>query len=289
VGISRRGFDRSVTLTTRYDGPKVAVACRAGEIEQVLVNLLLNARDAVQAAGRERGHVRVHVKADGCELPALAPEDVRPAATIEISDDGVGMSEEVRSRAFEPFFTTKPIGRGTGLGLTTSYAIVRDHQGTLTCRSVPGAGTTFTVTLPLAHEPLPASAKHAREPHARGLCALIVDDEGAVRAAVGEVLAEAGLRVLGAGGGAEALALLAQHSEVDVVLLDRSMPGGAGETFVPRMREIAPRARILFFTGQMLEPQIAALADGVVHKPVENSELLAVIRGVTGRIVRADV
>jgi CheY-like chemotaxis protein len=188
------------------------------------------------------------------------------------------MNDEVKARAFEPFFSTKGVGRGTGLGLTTSYAIVRDHQGSLDCESRPGVGTTFTLRLPLAAGAEPAPRGAVEDSHPAGVCILLVDDEEAVRSAISQLLLAHGLRVLTAASGAEALAQLVANPGVDAILLDRSMPDASGESFVPRIREIAARARILMFSGQTIDPRTAAIFDGVVQKPVRGSELLAAVR-----------
>jgi PAS domain S-box-containing protein len=287
AGICRRAFDRGLTLYTIYEAPPAAVLCNAGQIEQVLVNLLLNARDAIadaKADANARGRVTIRVTTQDCHvLPPIAIEDgPRACVCIEVTDDGVGMTEETRLRAFEPFFTTKQSGRGTGLGLATSFAIVRDHQGSLTCRSEPGEGTTFTVLLPLSGERSRSAETPCHQPLAKNVCALLVDDEAAVRSAVGHVLSDAGVRVLSAGNGAEALAHLAVEPDTDVVLLDRSMPEGPGEHLLPRMRELAPHARILFFSGEAIEPELVALADGVVPKPIQGRELLDAIGRALG-------
>jgi PAS domain S-box-containing protein len=152
VDICGRAFGNDLQLTAVYEEDAVPLHCNAGQIEQVLVNLLLTARDAVLAAGPTRGHVSVRVSV--CRGNGLLAEPER-WVRIEVSDDGVGMSEEVQAKAFEPFFTTKAEGRGTGLGLATSYAIVRDHKGRLECASHAGLGTTFTVMLPASRLPAP--------------------------------------------------------------------------------------------------------------------------------------
>jgi PAS domain S-box-containing protein len=149
VGICSRVFGQDLQLTAVYDNDAVPLHCNAGQIEQVLVNLLLNARDAVLAAGPPRGHVSVRVSVRRGHSDRIAA-DADAWVWIQVSDDGIGMTEEVKTKAFEPFFTTKGPGRGTGLGLATSYAIVRDHRGRLECASHPGLGTTFTLMLPAA-------------------------------------------------------------------------------------------------------------------------------------------
>jgi two-component system cell cycle sensor histidine kinase/response regulator CckA len=154
VGICARAFEPHLVLSTTYDCSPATLLCDAGQIEQVIVNLLVNARDAVLAAGPPRCHVSVRV--------SLRRElDSEGSVYIQVSDDGIGMTEEVKSKAFDPFFTTKAVGRGTGLGLATSYAIIRDHHGRLECISHAGLGTTFTMVLPLSK---PAAATRSRTP-----------------------------------------------------------------------------------------------------------------------------
>jgi len=282
VGICRRAFDRRVQLDVAYEGEPPNVLCNSVQLEQVIVNLLLNARDAVMEAGRSGGRVLVRVRPMR-HAPAASGATGEPASgsvpavAIDVIDDGVGMSEAVRKRLFEPFFTTKSAGRGTGLGLATSYAIVRDHEGSITCEAAEGVGTTMTITLPTSDDApsLRAAKPQAKDAPARRV--LLVDDEPAVRSTLSYVLSQAGMTVLLAESGSAALEVLERQS-VEVVLLDRSMPGGSGETFVTRIRAASPRARILFLSGQMVEPSIAALADGVVQKPVTGPTLIDAIQ-----------
>ena len=157
---------------------------------------------------------------------------------------------------------------------------MRDHQGTLDCVSESGVGTTFTIRLPLSNDRSSQSQLPRQGTLPQGLCALLVDDEVAVRAAISELLRETGVRVRTAASGREALISLAEHSDIDVVLLDRSMPDAPGESFVPRIREIAPRAKILFFTGQTIELEVAAIVDGIVQKPVQSKDLIVAMQRV---------
>jgi signal transduction histidine kinase len=157
VGLCRHAFHASTELCIELPAQPVYIECDPGQLEQVLVNLLLNARDAIAADGERRGRVvvnaRVHAEAQGEAARVL----------IDVVDNGTGMPEPVRARMFEPFFTTKPVGKGTGLGLATSYAIVRDHGGVLSCASTFGSGSCFTVSLPVATEPQVAAHDLARQ------------------------------------------------------------------------------------------------------------------------------
>jgi CheY-like chemotaxis protein len=170
------------------------------------------------------------------------------------------------------------MGQGTGLGLSTSYAIVREHGGTIECETELGQGTTCSVLLP-RYEGEPRSrlptpmAAHTRA----GAHVLLVEDEAAIRKVVHRLLESVGNRVTAVGGTGEALARLPDLRDVSVVLLDRSMPDGLGETIIPELRRLLPGARVLLFTGQDVEPAVAALADGVLAKPVTSDDLLRAV------------
>jgi PAS domain S-box-containing protein len=281
VGICRSTFDRRITLDAELPGPGLLVDCDAGAIEQVLVNLMLNARDALHGV-RDRGP-RVTVDVSQVDAPDVIPT-ARSFVRIRVGDNGAGMTDQVRRRMFEPFFTTKPVGQGTGLGLSTSYAIVHEHGGTIECETEVGRGTRCSVLLPRyegeprARRPTPASAS-ARP----GVHVLLVEDEAPIRKVVDRLLASVGHRVTAVGGTGEALARLPDLGDVSVVLLDRSMPDGLGETIIPDLRRALPGARILLFTGQDVEPEIAALADGVLAKPVTSDDLLTAVDVATKR------
>jgi signal transduction histidine kinase/CheY-like chemotaxis protein len=277
VGICRSTFDRRITLEVRVPSLPLLVDCEGGAIEQVLVNLMLNARDALHGA-YDRG-ARVAVEVSQVD-PASGDRSGPPMICLSVADNGIGMDEEIRRRMFEPFFTTKPVGQGTGLGLSTSYAIVREHGGTIECESELGRGTRMSVFLPLhgararLRPPTPLAMPALTAAHV-----LLVEDEAAIRKVVRRLLESVGHRVTAVGGTREAVAWLSEPRDVAVVLLDRSMPDGLGETIIPELRRHLPNAQILLFTGQDVEPEVAALADGVLAKPVTSDDLLRAIEG----------
>ncbi len=271
VAMCRNTFDRHITVSCAIGRDIPAVRCTANELEQVMMNLLVNARDAVSDIGQSSPAIAVAV-----ESVADAAGSATRTVRITISDNGIGMAEDVVQRAFDPFFSTKEVGRGTGLGLTTSYAIVRELAGTMTCTSVPRAGTTFVVSLPGTAAAEHVLASTPRRTSGRGRV-LLIDDDGAVRRAVAGLLGMEGFEVEAVESGEAGAAHLATNVSVDLIILDRSMPGAPGETFVGRMRELAPRTPILMFTGQAVGPSVSALVDRVIVKPVSGSELVEAI------------
>jgi PAS domain S-box-containing protein len=283
VGICRSTFDRRITLDVRVPSSPLLVDCDGGAIEQVLVNLMLNARDALRDTC-DHG-ARVSVEVSESEPSAGDPRGPASFVRVRVSDNGVGMTEEIRRRMFEPFFTTKPVGQGTGLGLSTSYAIVREHGGTIECESEPGRGTRCSVMLPRhggrarVRRPTPLVVDGATV----SLHVLLIEDEAAIRKVVRRLLEAVGHRVTAVGGTREALTWLAEPRDVSVVLLDRSMPDGLGETIIPELRRRLPAARVLLFTGQDVEPEVAAMADGVLAKPMTSEDLLKAVDATTTR------
>jgi len=265
VSICKRVFDRDIVLEEHYSSPETLVFASASDIEQTLVNLLINARDAVEGVASPWIRVETMRQGPGGEV------------LIRISDNGVGMSEETQRRVFEPFFTTKEPGRGTGLGLATAYAIVRDHGGSIGCESAPARGATFSVRLPPwgGSSPAPkAAAQVGSSRGARGQKILVVDDEEGIRKALGWVLQEAGYQGLSAASASEALEALARAPDVALVLLDRSMPGGLTAEHIARMRALAPGVAVLLHTGNHPPRDIASQVDGVLLKPASRGALL---------------
>jgi PAS domain S-box-containing protein len=256
------------------------------QIEQVLVNLCLNSRDAMP----EGGSIRVVTR--GAELDA-AFVAANPWAVpgsfvrVDVADDGTGMSPEVMAHLFEPFFTTKRPDRGTGIGLATVYGIVKQHGGLIHCESAPGAGTRFTLFFPVSAERLPAepSAEPAAPPRPAGgsETLLIAEDDPMVRALVSRILGRAGYTVLAAADGAEALAIFSERgAEVSLALVDVVMPGMNGQVLAGALREARPDLPVLFSSGYDFHLLDEAVAAGelltIVHKPYHPHELLRVVR-----------
>jgi PAS domain S-box-containing protein len=242
-----------------------------GQLEQVVMNLAVNARDAMPAGGRLTIEVEeaALTHADAERFRYVIPgEYVR----LCVRDTGLGMDEETRARLFEPFFTTKEPGEGTGLGLATVYGIVKQSGGYIWVDSAPGEGATFRIYLPHATEELegePVDAAAVSLPEPRGATVLLAEDEGALRAIVERILTKRGYRVLAASGGAEALALAERHDgPIDLLVTDVVMPLMSGQELAHRLVRRRGDVPVLFLTGYSME----AVANHGVLRP--GSELL---------------
>jgi len=237
----RRVIGEDVTLETRLDERVGQVVADQGQLEQVLMNLVVNARDAMP----EGGHVVIATSRE--------PDD---QVALSVSDTGIGMDPDIQSRAFEPFFTTKEPGKGTGLGLSTVYGIAQQSGGDVGIRSFPGTGTTVTLRLPHHRSPAAATEVPAMAPvpagsgGGRGETILLVEDESAVRTVVTRILSRAGFQVLGAGHGGEALDHWAAHQDqIALVLTDAVMPVMGGLELSTRLRESGASVPVLFMSG----------------------------------------
>ena len=291
MGICRRAFDRGIELTATLPEEPIVVVGDPTLLEQALLNILINARDALTEAQVEAPRVRVDVARISASADEIRRHELSwpgDGVALRIIDNGPGMSAQTRHRVYEPFFTTKDVGKGTGLGLSTSLAIVKDHGGAIVCASEPGHGTTFTLYLPASDARTAAAAGTRAEPNATKRenpnAILVVDDEETVRRAVQRMLERAGYKVYSAAGGREALELLADATilrEVTLVLLDLSMPGMPGPAVRREIRAVAPHLPVVYFTGYALDS--AEEADGVIEKPVGYTELTRSVAEILAR------
>jgi two-component system cell cycle sensor histidine kinase/response regulator CckA len=290
LAICRTTFDRGITFDTRLDG-EVSARVDAAQIEQALLNLLINARDAVGGLRSQVPRVGVDVavvRAGSPELAGRARSPDSDYARIRVTDNGTGMDAATLARIYEPFFTTKGVGRGTGLGLATTDSIVREHGGWLTCESVPGAGATFSIYIPC--EARASAGPPALEPVSGGgtETILIIDDEASIRRVVALILESAGYTAVVAASGQEAIQVLADApmaSKVALVLLDVSMPGMPGRDLRRHLSELVPHARVIYFTGYAFDAT-GSDHDFVLEKPVSQSKLLRTVRDVLDRGAR---
>ena len=276
----RRLLGDDVTLTTRLSPELGVVRADPGQLEQVLVNLVVNARDAMGKSGTvtvETGNVDVDAAF------AASRAGLRPGSyvTLSVCDTGDGMDAQTRARVFEPFFTTKGPGKGTGLGLATVYGIVKQSDGYIDVASQPGEGATFTVYLPRASGPVESAAPGSSvEPVRHGSATiLIADDDVGVRRVVAETLMRFGYGVLEAKDGGEALRIAAEHpGEIGLVVADLIMPGIGGVELADRLRGVRPGLRIILMSGypdeDVARHGVIAKGGNYLKKPFTSETLL---------------
>jgi CheY-like chemotaxis protein len=282
----RRLVGQSIEFKTDLTTDLWRVRIDSGGLEQVLVNLAVNARDAMPNGGRlviSTANVVFDEDAVG-RIGGILPG---PYLILVMADTGIGMDDATRLRVFEPFFTTKPQGKGTGLGLSMVYGIVQQHGGTITVESAPGQGTTFQIYLPRVDDPvLEVGISVASDDSGRGSeTILVVEDETHVRDLVAQMLQASGYTVLTAADPAAALELSNRHpGPIHLLLTDVVMPEMSGRELRQRLKSLRPRTRVLYMSGYtdealgrhgVLEPGIFLL-----QKPFRMGELGQKVREV---------
>lgn len=282
----RRLIGDDVLLQTSLNAEHGRILADVGQIEQVIVNLAVNARDAMPDGGRLIVET-AEVECD--EAFSTVHLNVRPGryVMLAVSDSGQGMDQETQSRIFEPFFTTKAPGQGTGLGLSTVYGIVSQGGGHTFVQSARGQGTTFRVYFPVATEAVevPTVAKPASHKMTGSELVLLVDDHEGVRSLTRQVLSEHGYQVLQASDPAEAISCAA-HCErpVDLLLTDVVMLGRSGPELADRLRTVWPDLKVLFMSGYagdlLLQRQFDARREPFLQKPFNAETLLRSVRTV---------
>ena len=286
----RRLIGEDVALEHEVEAGLGPVAIDPGQLQQVLLNLAVNAADAMPRGGRltlrwQRAELARETPTEGGALPAGA------YAVLEVADTGIGMDEATRRRIFEPFFTTKERGKGTGLGLSTVFGIVQQWRGGIAVATRPGAGTTFRILLPeadgsraaVAEAPPPPRAPARGRPSGR---VLLVEDDDMFRGLVREVLARAGYEVVEARDPAEALTACGEGAgSVDLLVSDVVMPGGSGVELAAELRSRFPGLRVVLMSGYSDEALASRdlgerAADDFLEKPFSLDELLRRVRQV---------
>ncbi|MHB1183301.1 MAG: hybrid sensor histidine kinase/response regulator [Desulfobulbia bacterium] len=274
------GIDFTVEVAS---GGQVRILADQHQIEQVLLNLAINARDAMP----EGGGLAISCLEEVLEQNEVSNFDnIEPGryVVLVVSDTGEGMSKEVQEHIFEPFFTTKPQGKGTGLGLATAYGIVKQHSGYIVVESEPGEGTTFRLYFPRVEAPLESVVTgQALEVLQGSETILVVDDEPEILAVISHSLGTMGYTVLTAGSSSEALLLVEEGGhKIDLLLTDVVMPGMPGHTLAARAQAADPRTRVLFMSGytdSMLEEYgVFRTHANFISKPLSPGELAVKIR-----------
>jgi len=281
----RRTIGEAIDLKIVASDQLWRTLCDPNQLESALLNLAINARDAMPDGG-ELIITTSNVRLDGvsADTPALSPGDY---VCIDVTDTGIGMSAEVTARAFDPFFTTKPIGQGTGLGLSMIYGFTRQSDGHVTIVSKLQRGTSIKLYLPRHRGEIPAEQAPdgvAAEHNATGETVLVVEDEAVVRGVILEMLGEQGYRTLEAIDGPSGLKILRSTAPVDLLITDVGLPGMNGRQVADQAREARPDLKILFITGYA---ESAALSDGflqpgmeMITKPFDLADLSQRIRAM---------
>ncbi|WP_414709698.1 hybrid sensor histidine kinase/response regulator [Rhodopseudomonas sp.] len=282
----RRTIGEAIDLEVSAAAGLWPTRCDPNQLESALLNLAINARDAMPSGGKlSIACSNARFAGLNADILALLPGDY---VCIRVADSGVGMSPEVAARAFDPFFTTKPIGQGTGLGLSMIYGFAQQSGGHVRLDSAPGRGTTANLYLPRYHGDCvaPVTPEAAAAHVASGEAVLVVEDEPVVRGVIIEMLHEQGYRAFAAVDGPSGLALL-RRQRIDLLVTDVGLPGMNGRQLADQARENQADLKVLFMTGYA---ESAAIADGMLQpgmeliaKPFDLDDLLARIK----RIVEA--
>lgn len=292
-GMLRRVIGEDVVLRVDVAPSLPPVIGDVGQIEQVLVNLVVNARDAMPQGGL----LTVELREIKLEQPRIARMSTIPPARyvqLAVTDTGVGMSEDTLGHIFEPFFTTKPTGQGTGLGLATVFGIVKQTGGDIVVHSQLGEGTRFEIYLPRATaSPMvgPPPAPGALDGQGHGETVLLVEDEALVRESVHRILTAGGYTVLQARSGREALRVAAEHHKnIDILLTDVVMPGMTGRDLADELARVQPGLRVLYMSGYTADVmgRHGVLEAGIdlIIKPFTPKALRHKVREVLDRPVR---
>jgi PAS domain S-box-containing protein len=280
-----RLLGENIELSLRLDDHVSAITFDPAQLELILVNLAVNARDAMPHGGRftiETGDVEIDEEFSRTHLAA----EPGPYVRLAVTDTGTGMDEATRKRIFEPFFTTKPTGKGTGLGLATVFGIVKQSGGSIWVYSEPGLGASFKIFLPVAANAKTLLASRAQRLVPTGQeTVLIVEDEADVRTLVQTVLKRAGYTILSAGHPAEAVRLASDPSQrIDLLVTDVVMPETNGAALFVKLRETRPTLRVLFMSGfadDAIEHHgVLAAGTPFLQKPFTGPDLASAVRDV---------
>jgi two-component system cell cycle sensor histidine kinase/response regulator CckA len=286
----RRIIGEDIELITLLNEDLGRVKVDPGQIEQLILNLAVNARDAMPSGGKliiETKNVEIDVEYVAAHIGLTPGRYVR----LSVSDTGVGMSQEIVEKAFEPFFTTKETGKGTGLGLSTVYGIVKQSGGSIQAYSEPGFGTTFNIFLPRVEENLDAlDLQKESDLLPKGSeTVLLVEDESSVRNLAYRILCQQGYTVLEAANGDEALCIVQEHigKEIDLLLTDVVMPRMSGKELADRLKTLKPELKVLFTSGytddSIVHRGVLATGTHFLQKPFSPKTLSQKVREVLDR------
>jgi two-component system cell cycle sensor histidine kinase/response regulator CckA len=274
---------KEISIHTKYQDNLKTVEVDRSQIDQVLLNIYVNAWQAMPDGGLLYVQTRnVHLDDDFVRVYEIQPGEF---AAVAITDNGIGMDEETAKRVFDPFFTTKEKDRGTGLGLVCAYGIIKNHDGIITVESARGQGATFTVYLPASDKDVRAVKREAREILQGSETVLLIDDEELILEVGGALLKKMGYRVLTAADGRAGLEVYQQNREaVDIVILDLIMPDIGGGEVYERLKAVDSNVKVLLSSGYSINGQAAEIlkrgCNGFIQKPFRPHELSKKIRDI---------
>ena len=285
AAVLKETFPKSIAIKFEVEPELWTISADPTQIHQILMNLCINARDAMRQGGTitlgarnvvlDENYARIHIDAAA-----------GPFVLITVSDTGTGMAKDVQQRIFDPFFTTKSVGEGTGLGLSTALTLVKSHGGFMNVYSEPGKGTQFSIYFPSAEAVEKTSAEPQGSPSSvgTGQKILVVDDEENIRVITQATLEKHGYEVITATDGTDALAVYAQHgNEISLVLTDMAMPYMDGMAMIRALKKIDPKANVIAMSGLMSPEQTAELesleVDTYLSKPFTADNLLSIVAG----------
>ena len=275
--------NKDIQVQTRLDPGLWPVEVDRSQMEQVILNLLVNAGQAMSGGG----DLKLHTANVTLDEPQAGNLELKPGTYVKImvSDTGLGMDQDTLERVFDPFFTTKSMGRGAGLGLASAYGIVRNHGGAIQVHSKKGIGSTFSIYLPVTDRHVEQESP-TEQPLTQGTgVVLLVDDQPPVAEVGKEMLSILGYKVITAGNGREAVDIYRQNAkETDLVILDMIMPGLSGAQTFEELKEINPEVKVLLSSGYSLNGQAEAIMKkgcrGFLQKPFNIKELSATLQAV---------
>jgi len=281
----RRLIGEDIDLVTILSPALWRVKADPGQIQQVILNLAINARDAMPGGGRLTIET-ANVEVDKTYSRRYADVQPGPYVMLTVSDTGCGMDEETRAHIFEPFFTTKEQGKGTGLGLSTAYGIIKQSEGFIEVQSEPNRGSVFKIYLPRVAETVESSVTGAASDETSdGLeTILLVEDEAVVRALILRILQMSGYNVLEAGNGSEALAICERHKgAIDLVLTDMIMSKMTGWQLFERLKQLRPEVKVLFMSGcadNAIDHKALSASVAFIEKPFTPDAMIRKVREV---------
>jgi signal transduction histidine kinase len=288
----RRTVGPAIAIETKLTSKPWIALCDPNQVENALLNLVINARDAMPEGGRITIETRNAALPDTTNNDGLAmPANVAPGdyGALSVSDNGCGMTPHVMASAFDPFFTTKPVGQGTGLGLSMIQGFTQQSGGQVRLRSEEGSGTTVTLYLPRHHGMLadtPGAAVASVRPSSAPKVILVVDDEPPIRAVILSLLTDLGYRMLDAKDGAAGLAILETTLQIDFLITDVGLPGMNGRQLADAARRTRPDLKILFITGYaegvLVDKGVLEKGMQVITKPFRLDVLASRVQGMLG-------